>query len=151
MAVNATEGGPLRFFAGNNEDGSAREYKRWKVWVQNKLLTMGDKIPDTAHGAYVHTLLSGKALECVEHLEPSEYQKKGGEKVIFTILDQRYPEQEKVDELGEMLSEVFALRSQEGESLRTWASCVRPVPSKNRRHFSRGGQGLGAVALVGPQ
>ncbi|CAJ1420483.1 unnamed protein product [Effrenium voratum] len=127
MAVNATEGGPLRFFAGNNEDGSAREYKRWKVWVQNKLLTMGDKIPDTAHGAYVHTLLSGKALECVEHLEPSEYQKKGGEKVIFTILDQRYPEQEKVDELGEMLSEVFALRSQEGGSLRTWASCATEI------------------------
>ena len=63
-----------------------------RTWVSNKLLTIKDKVSEEARGAYVYTLLAGKALEAVEHLEPQEYQKKQGEDVIFRILDQRSPE-----------------------------------------------------------
>lgn len=76
--------GPLRFFSGESED--SQEYKRWKVWVMNKLLTL-DKLPKAAKGAYVYTLLAGKALESVEHLDPSEYQKEGGDQVLLALLD----------------------------------------------------------------
>ena len=118
-SVAAGEAASNRGFSGENEDG--REYRRWKTWVRNKLLTL-DKLPETARGAYVYTLLSGKALEAVEHLEPDAYQKKDGDKVIFDLLDKRFPQQEVVDELGEILGEVFNLRGQEGENMKQWAA-----------------------------
>ena len=39
--------------------------------------------PETSHGAFIYTLLSGRALETVEHLEPGDYQKKDGDKVLW--------------------------------------------------------------------
>ena len=111
------QGGPMRTFSGENED--AQEYKRWKVWVQNKLLTL-DKLPAAAKGAYIYTLLQGKALECIEHLEATDYQKEDGDKVIWTLLDQRFPQKDKTDEMGESLGKIFTLKAQEGESLKTW-------------------------------
>ena len=120
MASSSTsEAGGLRFFSGDTEDG--REYKRWKQWVKNKLLTL-DKLPESSRGAYIYTLLSGKALESVEHLDPEVYQKKGGDDALWTILDRRFPQQEQVDELGEILTEVFNLRSLEGENMKQWTA-----------------------------
>ena len=107
--------GGLRIFSGENED--YKEYRRWKLWLSNKLLTL-DKLPKEAYGSYMFTCLSGKALEAVEHLDVSEYQKEGGDKVLWKLLDQRFPEKEKSDELAEVLSDVFTLRAREGESLR---------------------------------
>eukprot|EP00435_Cladocopium_sp_Y103_P045506 s941_g13.t1 len=111
--------GGLRIFSGESEDH--KDYRRWKLWIQNKLLTL-DKLPKEAYGSYVFTCLSGKALEAIEHLDTSEYQKAGGEKALFSLLDQRFPEKEKTDELAEVLGEVFSLRAREGESLRSWIS-----------------------------
>ena len=71
--------GSMRYFTGDAEDG--KEYERWKVWCQNKLMTL-DKLPEASRGAFVYTLLSGRALEAVEHSEPSAYQKTGGDKVL---------------------------------------------------------------------
>ena len=117
---NADAGGHVKMFSGDNED--AKEYKRWKTWVANKLLTLSDKVPKEAHGAYVYTLLSGKALECVEHLDPAEYQKEDGQAVLFKLLDQRFPQKDNTDEMAEVLSAVFSLKAAEGESLKTWVS-----------------------------
>ena len=119
-ASSSDVGGGVRLFSGDSED--AREYKRWKVWALNKLLTLGDKVPSTARGAYIYTLLTGKALECVEHIDPTQYQKAGGEKVLLDALDRRFPQKDESDELSETLTEIFSLRSQEGESLKTWIS-----------------------------
>eukprot|EP00435_Cladocopium_sp_Y103_P001293 s456_g1.t1 len=66
--------------------------------------------------------VTGKALETVEHVDPSEYQKDGGEKVLFKLLDARFPERDQTDELAEVLNDVFSLRATEGESLRAWIS-----------------------------
>eukprot|EP00435_Cladocopium_sp_Y103_P073746 s182_g45.t1 len=68
------------------------------------------------------TLLTGKAYECVEHLEPTDYQKKDGDALIWKILDSRFPKLETVDELGEIMTEVFSLRAREGESMKQWTA-----------------------------
>lgn len=120
MASSSSESTGLRTFSGDSED--SREYKRWRTWVTNKMLTLGEKMPDNAKGAYVYTLLAGKALECVEHLEPSVYQKTGGEKALFDLLDQRFPQKDQSDVMSEILTEVFQLRAHEGESLKAWVS-----------------------------
>ena len=65
-----------------------------KQWVQNKILVM-DKLPKDARGSFVWTLLQGKALEVVEHLSPADYQKEGGDQVLFSLLDQRWPQKER--------------------------------------------------------
>ena len=96
-----------KVFTGDSED--ALEYKRGKTWVLNKLLTLDSKVPEKARGACVYTLLGGRALDCIEHLEPSEYQVAGGEKVILDILDQRFPQKDKSDEMSETLTSVFGL------------------------------------------
>eukprot|EP00435_Cladocopium_sp_Y103_P011977 s1627_g3.t1 len=120
MAGQSTEQtGSVRYFSGDNED--SKEYKRWKVWCQNKLLTL-DKLPAASRGAYIYTLLSGKALEAVEHLEPETYQKEGGDTALWTLLDARFPQKEQVDELGEILGEVFSLKVKDGESMKMWSA-----------------------------
>ena len=82
-----------------------------------------DKLPKEARGSFVWTLLQGRALEVVEHLRDEEYQKDGGDKVIFALLDQRWPERDRTDEIGEHITEIFLLKAKEGELLRTW--CAR--------------------------
>ena len=76
----------MRYFSG--EDCDFREYKRWKLWATNRMMTM-DKLPKEARGSFVWTLLQGKALEVVEHLKPEQYQIEGGEKVLFELLEPR--------------------------------------------------------------
>ena len=119
MSAASSDQGGLKWFSGENED--AKEYRRWKAWVQAKMLTL-DKMPKEARGAYVFTLLSGKALECVEHLDPSKYQVEGGDKTLFDLLDARFPQKEMSDEMSEALTEIFGLRAREGETLKAWIS-----------------------------
>ena len=54
------------------------------------------------------------ALECVEHLEPSEYHVEGGEPKLLKLLDQRFPQGETLDEMSEVLTEVFNLKATDG-------------------------------------
>ena len=60
-------------------------------------------------------------------LAESDYQKEGGEKVLFDLLDQRWPQKDKADEIGEHVSEVFLLKAKEGETVRTWCARAREV------------------------
>ena len=46
------------------------------------------------------------------------------------LLDSRFPQQEKVDELGEILGEVFAIRVKEGETMKIWAARSQEVFEK---------------------
>ena len=127
---SADSGGSVKVFTGDDED--AKEYKRWKVWITNKLLTL-DKLPAKAKGAYLYTLLGGKALEAVEHVDASLYQKEGGEDILFALLDKRFPQKEAVDELGEVLGEVFALRVKDGENMKMWCARSQEIFDKCRR------------------
>ena len=110
-------GGAIRCFSGEDED--VKEYRRWKTWVQNKLLTL-DKLPKNAKGSYIYTLLSGKALETVEHLKAEDYQKEGGEQTLWDLLDARFPQKDASDEMGEILGEVFSLKAKDNETLKAW-------------------------------
>ena len=80
-----------------------REYRRWKQWVINKMNVM-DKLPKEARSSFVWTLLQGRALEIVEHLADSGYQRADGDLVIFKLLDEMWPEKERSDEMGEHIS-----------------------------------------------
>ena len=68
-ADSSEAGGSVRCFSGETED--YKEYRRWKLWLVNKFATL-DKLPKEARGSYLFTLLKGKALETVEHLDPAE-------------------------------------------------------------------------------
>ena len=122
--------GAMRYFSGDNED--SKEYQRWKTWVRNKILTM-DKLPKSAAGAFIFTLLTGKALDCVEHLPPEAYQKEGGDEVLLKILDRRFPEKDKTDELGEMMHEIFALKTLSGETVKGWIGRASEVFDRLKR------------------
>ncbi|CAE7383642.1 GIP [Symbiodinium microadriaticum] len=71
-----------------------------EMWCTNKFLVM-DKLPKEARGSFVWPLLPGQVLKMVEHLRESEYRKEGGEKDIFVILDKRWLERDRTDEMGE--------------------------------------------------
>lgn len=112
-------GASLRYFSG--EDCNYREYRRWKQWCKNKM-RVTEKLSAEARGSFVWTLLQGRALEVVEHLKEEEY---GGEDVIFALLDRRWPEKDRTDEIGEHISDVFNLKSKEGETIRQWCARAR--------------------------
>eukprot|EP00435_Cladocopium_sp_Y103_P018812 s3028_g4.t1 len=118
-ATAAGDNGPNQVFSGDTED--SEEYRRFKTWCTNKMLTM-EKLPAKARGAYVYTLLSGKALECVEHLDMASYHVENGDQVIWKLLDERFPVKAKTDEMGELLTEVFLLKSKEGETVKAWVA-----------------------------
>ena len=73
-ASSSESSGGIRYFSGESED--YKEYRRWKLWLSNKFKTL-DKLQPDARGPYLFTCLLGKALETVEHVEPSEYQREG--------------------------------------------------------------------------
>ena len=104
-------GASLRHFAGGDEV-DFREYCRWRQWAINKMNVM-DKLPTKARGSFGQNLLQGKAVEIVEHLKEEEYQREGGDLVIFKLLDQRWPQKDRSDEMGEHISEIFSLKSTE--------------------------------------
>ena len=126
--------GPPKMFTGDNEDG--KEYKRWKTWVKNKLLTLEAKVPAKAHGAYIYTLLGGRALECVEHLEPEDYQVEGGAAKLFALLDERFPQKEASDEMSEVLTAIFNIKAAEGETLKVWISRATEMFDRCKRKCS---------------
>ena len=118
--ASTTEGmGPFKFFSGESED--TQEFKRFRTWCKNKMLTM-DKLTKEARGPFVYTLLTGKALECVEHVPPEDYQKADGDEVLWKLLETRFPQKDSTDELGEMMTQVFSMRSQDGETLKSWVA-----------------------------
>ena len=123
-------GNSLKYFSG--EDVDYREYKRWKQWAQNKMLVM-DRLPKTARGAFIWTLLQGKALEVVEHLITDQYQIEGGEQVIFDLLDKRWPQKDRTDETGETIGEIFAMKGRDAETLRQWAARAREAFDRCKR------------------
>jgi hypothetical protein len=118
--ASSKDHGGQRIFSGNDED--PKEFRRWKAWVSSKLLTLSTKMPESAKGAFIYTLLSGKALAAVEHLEPEKYQKEGGDKVLLDLLSKRFPDKDASDEMSENLTDVFNLRANEGEALKAWIS-----------------------------
>jgi hypothetical protein len=112
-------GASLKYFSGGDEVDH-REYRRWKQWVINKL-----KLPKEARGSFVWTLLQGRALEIVEHLAATDYQKEDGDQVILKLLDERWPQKERSEEMGEHILEIFAVRQWCGRARECFDRCKR--------------------------
>ena len=77
--------------------------------VTNKLLTHGRFCVHPSHGegSGVCGSILSRALE-------------GGDKVLLALLDQRFPDKDKTDELGEMFTEVFSFKVQTNETVKGW-------------------------------
>ncbi|CAE7581948.1 GIP, partial [Symbiodinium necroappetens] len=106
--------------------------RKWRQWVQAKMYTM-EKLTAKQQGPFLYTLLDGKALEAVEHLELSSIQVDDGADKILKILQERFPEKEAHDQMGEALGEVFGLAAREGETVQQWTARVAEVFTKCHR------------------
>ena len=70
----------------------------------------------------MYSMLDGDALTAVEHLEFPEIAIEGGENVIFTILEARYPDKDPIDRAGKVLFDVSEVSAREGERLGEWSA-----------------------------
>ncbi|CAE7208267.1 GIP, partial [Symbiodinium pilosum] len=87
-------------------------------------------------GPWLFTLLEGKALEAVEHLEFEDLSKEEGEQALWNALKKRFPEKEPHDQMGEALGEVFGLCAHDGETSQQWTARVQEVFLKCTRKAS---------------
>ena len=121
----------LKRFNGE-EDDPGRQLRRWRAWAEAKMYTM-DKLTNKQQGPFLYTLLDGKALEAVEHLELSSLQVEDGASKILAVLKERFPEKEAHDQMGEALGEVFGLAARENETVQQWTARVAEVFTKCHR------------------
>ena len=77
-----------------------------------------------ARGPFVYSMLDGDA---VEHLEFPEFAIEGGENVIFTFLEARYPDEDPIDRASKALFGVFEVSAREGERLGEWSAWADSV------------------------
>lgn len=130
----ASEERSLKRFSGEDDD-AGKQLKKWHMWCQAKMVTMKD-LKNTQKGPWVYTLLDGKALEACEHVTLEEITKENGEDVIWKILQDRFPEKEASDLMGESLGEVFGLVASEGETAKQWTARVKEVCDRCARRAS---------------
>ena len=121
----------LKRFSGEDDD-PGRQLRRWRAWAQAKMCTM-EKLSAKQQGPFLYTLLDGKALEAVEHLELDALQVEDGAKKVFDLLKERFPEKEAHDQLGEALGEVFGLAAKDGETVQQRTAGVVEVFTKCKR------------------
>ena len=121
-------------FSGEGDD-SGKALKRWRQWCLAKMATVKD-LNAKQRGPWVYTLLDGAAWEAVEHLTLEDLSAEDGEKRLWKILGERFPEKEAHDLMGEALGEVFGLAARDQESSKDWASRVRDTFDKCRRRAS---------------
>ena len=105
----------VRRFAGSSSDPS-REYQQWKRWAQAYCIVQKARgTPEAALGPLLYTLIDEPALKCLENIQIADLARDGGEVVLLERLEDRYPEPEATDKIGETLDRVFALRYQRNE------------------------------------
>lgn len=63
-------------------------------------------------------------------------EENNGDKHIWSVLDERFPDKQKHDWMAECLREVFQITSSEGETMTAWTSRVQEVFSKCQRKVS---------------
>ena len=124
----------LKRFSGEDDD-AGKQLRKFRQWALAKMATMKD-FTVKQQGPWVYTLLDGKALEAVEHLDLAEMMAEDGAQKIWKLLVDRFPEKESEDQMGEALGEVFGLCAKEGETMQQWAARVQEVFQKCRRKAS---------------
>ena len=113
----------LKRFNGESED-PGKDLKRWKAWASAKLATLKD-IKPPQKGPWLFTLLDGAAYEAVEHFSLDDIAIEDGDRKVWDALHSRFPEKEPLDQMGEVLGEVFALCAADGETSKQWTARVK--------------------------
>ena len=98
----------LKRFSGDGDD-PGKDLRKWKQWATAKMLTLKD-CKEAQQGPW---------------LEIDELARAGGAQLIWKVLQQRFPEKEPYDQMGEALGEVFSLSANDGETGKQWTSRVR--------------------------
>ena len=119
----------LKRFSGEDPDDAGKQLRKWRNWAEAKMYTLKD-LSLKQQGAWLYTLLDGKALEAVEHLTLTELQKEDGAETLWKILTARFPEKESEDQMGEALGEVFGLSARDNENMQQWSARVQEVFQK---------------------
>ena len=118
---SSNESSGLRTFSGDTED--AKEYKTLADMGHKQDPHSRRQDPRRCQRCICLRLTCWKKRWNVSSILSSRHTKKaGGEKIIFELLDQRFPQKDQSDEMSEALTEVFQLRAHEGESLKAWIS-----------------------------
>ena len=126
-----TDDKALKRFHGESED-PGKDLKRWKAWATAKLATLKD-IKPPQKGPWLFTLLDGAAFEAVEHFSLEDIAIEEGDRRVWDALHSRFPEKEPLDQMGEVLGEVFALCATEGETSKQWTARVKETFERCRR------------------
>ena len=100
-------------FSGTNESGKERF-----DWVENaKAHLSSSKLEEYQYGAAIWKLLDGEAKEAIRHLDfDTEVKNKmGAEKVIFDLLEDRFPDLEEPDQRTEAMTELITFKPKHDE------------------------------------
>ena len=95
----------LKRFSGDVDD-PGKALRQWQSWATAKMWTMKDLNPKR-RAPCIYTLLDGAAWEAVEHLTLESLAVEGGDKELWKVLGDRFPEKEATDLMGEALGEAF--------------------------------------------
>lgn len=121
----------LKRFNGEDDD-SGKQLKKWRTWALAKMATMKD-LQKAQRGPWLFTLLEGRAWDACEHFTLEQLASEDGEKNLWQVLSDRFPDKEATDLMGEALGEAFSLCAQEGESIKQWCARTRETFDRCRR------------------
>ena len=120
-------------FDGAGEDAT-RRYWKWRKWAKTYLTLLEAKgTPKEVHGSALFCLLDGPAELALEGLNIEELCVVNGADRLFSCLDERFPDLETHDKIGESLDDVFRLRVDKGELTAAYTGRCRELFEKAAR------------------
>jgi hypothetical protein len=119
--------GAWKRFSGKGNNAGA-DYKTWRRWVTAKIaVEVRRGLPKEAVGPMVYTLLDDEAERAVEHIDIHDLEAEDGEQMLFTVLDERFPDKEASDRIGEALESVFGLSIERNETSQSYTGRARTL------------------------
>ena len=132
MDKNSSTGATKRF-DGADED-AARRYWKWRKWAKACLTLLEAKgTPKEALGSALVCLLDGPAELALEGIHIEEPCVGNRADRLFSCLDERSPDLETHDKIGESLDNVFRLRLDKGERTAAYTGRCRELFEKAAR------------------
>ena len=123
MAENTNAG--QKRFSGDGNDGAAA-YKAWKRWAKAAIVVQKARsTPAEAPGPWLCALLDGQAALAVENAGIPDINVELGEEVVFSRLDERFPDKVAADRLGEAMGEGFSSRIMKHETTEAFTGRAR--------------------------
>ena len=91
--------------------GGSRRYWKWRKWAQGQLLKDGTganpKFDRLNWGVTVYGWLRGAAVDILEDVSLDDLHVENGHRLIFDILDARFPDKSSQDKLKDTLKDVL--------------------------------------------